>query len=146
MGEESLDPSRNSEGPEKTKQTDAKGKSATNAGGGEGTPGDATVPGGRDCGSFERAWRRGICAVGGRREKEGKLGGQRAVAGRAPFLKRKQPAQQAQRAQARPELLMPRMKAGEPTRNVAAVKVVVGSEQAAESRFFVETNKQDDGK
>src|SRR5215831_5191605 len=40
---------------------------------------------------------------------------------------------------------MPRMKAGEPTGNVAAVKVVVGSEQAPESRFFVEMNKEDDG-
>ena len=41
--------------------------------------------------------------------------------------------------------MMPRMKAGEPTGNVAAVKLVVGSEQAPESRFFVEMNKEDDG-
>ena len=47
MGEESLDPSRDSEGPEKTKQQlDGKWKGATNAADGKGAPGDATAPAG----------------------------------------------------------------------------------------------------
>jgi len=46
MGEESFNPSRNSEGPEKTSQTDENWKRATNAAGGPGTPGDAAAPGG----------------------------------------------------------------------------------------------------
>jgi non-specific serine/threonine protein kinase/serine/threonine-protein kinase len=46
MGEESLDPSRNSEDPEKSKQTERKWKGATDAAGGEDAPGNAAAPGG----------------------------------------------------------------------------------------------------